>query len=68
MERTIELCEITELRFKNEVDVMYNDGSVERLFYYYPDEITFTEREFIGLTREEAMSLHTSRDKAYLRR
>ncbi len=68
MKKKITLCEITELRFKNEVDVMYDDGSVERLFYYYPDELSFNEREFIGLTRDEAMELSRCRDANYLRR
>lgn len=68
MSKRIKLCEITELGYTNEVDVMYNDGSIEMLFRYYPDEISFNEHEFIGLTRDEAMGLFTCRDMAYLRR
>ena len=37
------------------VIVTYEDGSEETLFEYYPDEISFSASEFIGLTREEAM-------------
>ena len=66
--KRIKLCEITELGYTNEVDVMYNDGSVEMIFRYYPDELTFNEREFIGLTKEEAQELFRLRDMAYLRR
>lgn len=66
--KRIKLCEITELGYTNEVDVMYNDGSVEMIFRYYPDELSFSEHEFIGLTKEEAHELFRLRDMAYLRR
>lgn len=39
----------------------------EKLFEYYPDEISFTPKDFIGLTRQEAISLKTQKDKKYLR-
>lgn len=67
MVKKIARCEITSLRFKNDVHVMYNDGTVEKLFDYYPDELTFTEREFIGLTKVEAIALFRYRDMTYLR-
>lgn len=67
MEKRIILCEITEMGLKNEVDVMYNDGSIETIFMYYPDELSFREREFIGLTKEEALSIYRYRDITYLR-
>lgn len=66
--KRIKLCEITELGYTNEVDVMYNDGSVEMIFRYYPDELTFDEREFIGLTKAEAQELFRLRDMACLRK
>lgn len=66
--RKIQLCEITELGNKSEVDVMYNDGSVEMLFVYYQDELSFEEHEFIGLTKSEALEIFRQRDMAYLRR
>lgn len=66
--KRIKLCEITELGYTNEVDVMYNDGSVEMIFRYYPDELTFDEREFIGLTKKEALELFVLRDKTCLRK
>lgn len=39
----------------------------EFLFDYYPDEISFTESEFIGLTHREAMKLFYKKDMEYLR-
>lgn len=44
------------------------EGSDEEtfLFDYYPDEISFTAEEFVGLTEDEAHTLKFSKDKAYL--
>lgn len=52
-----------------QVYVIY-EGEVEEkfLFEYYPDEISFTPEEFIGLTTEEARSLKGKKDKDYLLR
>lgn len=50
-----------------EVKVTYEDGSEETLFWFYPDELSFTESEFIGLTRQEAKDLRLKKDVAYLR-
>lgn len=36
------------------------------LFQYYPEEITFTEQEFIGLTREQALTLKQEKDQRFL--
>jgi len=49
------------------VYVTYENGSSEKLFSFYPDEISFSPREFIGLTREQALGLRHDRDVAYLR-
>mgnify|MGYP003150339075 CR=1 FL=1 len=38
----------------------------ELLFDYYPDEISFTPDEFIGLTAKEARTVKFEKDKAYL--
>lgn len=43
------------------------DGVEHYLYTYYPDEIRFTESEFIGLTLEECGALYTKKDVAYLR-
>jgi hypothetical protein len=48
------------------VKVTYTDGAEEKLFTFYPDELSFSEREFIGLTRDQAMSLRHRKDVAYL--
>lgn len=49
-----------------QVWVTYEDGKETMLFDYYPDEISFTPNEFIGLTRSEAIHLKFKKDKAYL--
>lgn len=49
------------------VSVTYDDGSEEKLFTFFPDEISFSEEEFIGLTKEQAMRRRRERDIAYLR-
>lgn len=45
----------------------FGDGSVERLFEFYSDELTFTGAELVGLTRDEALDLHRTRDIAWIR-
>ena len=42
------------------------DDNEQLLFEYYPDEISFTSTEFIGLTVEEARSLKGKKDREYL--
>jgi hypothetical protein len=49
------------------VYVTTEDGTEHYLYSYYPDEINFTENEFIGLTLEECSALYTKKDLAYLR-
>jgi hypothetical protein len=49
------------------VTVTFEDGEVKDLFSFYPDEITFDESEFIGLTEDEARALRHEKDVAYLR-
>ena len=44
----------------------FEDGTTKELFEYYPDEISFTEKEFIGLTEDEARHLKFVKDKNYL--
>ena len=48
------------------VTVTYADQSTEMLFEYYPDEISFTPAEFVGLTREAALQLRHRKDVAWL--
>jgi len=49
------------------VTATFEDGSTRRLFDYFPDEITFTEDEFVGLTLDEAFDLKHKKDVAYLK-
>jgi len=44
----------------------FENGSEKELFSYYPDELSFTPDEFVGLTENEARQLKTSKDKEYL--
>ena len=50
-----------------EVIATFEDGSIKTLFAFYPDEVSFRESEFVGLTEEEAHSLFQKKDTAYLR-
>jgi len=49
------------------VTAVFDDGEVKELFSFYPDELSFTEQEFIGLTEREARELRTRKDIAFLR-
>lgn len=48
------------------VMVCGEDGEEHFLFEYYPDEISFTANEFIGLTVAKARHLKYEKDKRYL--
>jgi hypothetical protein len=49
------------------VTVDLDDGRTDvNLFSYFPDEISFTPEEFIGLTLAEAYKLKTTKDVAYM--
>lgn len=49
------------------VHAFFDDGTNEVLFEYYFDEISFSEKELIGLTKEQAFQLWKKKDLAYLR-
>lgn len=49
-----------------QVFVTLENGQEEFLFEYYPDEISFTPNEFIGLTINEAKHLKFIKDKKFL--
>jgi hypothetical protein len=49
-----------------EVRVQFNNGDEKALFEFYPDEISFEESEFIGLTEESALKLKFEKDKRYI--
>ena len=50
-----------------EVVVTFEDGSTKTLFSFYPDELSFSPTEFVGLTEEEAQGLRHRKDVNYLR-
>ena len=65
-------CRITAMP-KNLFDPMPQvmvtvEGSNEehKLFSYYPDEISFSPNDFIGITVRQALNLRHKRDVAYL--
>lgn len=49
-----------------QVHITLEDGTEQFLFEYYPDEISFTPSEFVGLTIAEAKHLKFKKDKKYL--
>lgn len=49
-----------------EVWVTLSDETEKMLFTYYPDEISFLESDFLGLTEAEARLLKFGRDRAFL--
>lgn len=48
------------------VTASFDNGEKIELFSYYPDEISFSPSEFIGLTEEEGRHLKFIKDKRYL--
>ena len=48
------------------VRVRFDNGEEKTLFEFYPDEISLTEQEFIGLTEESAFKLKFKKDKSYI--
>ena len=48
------------------VRVRFDNGDEKLLFEFYPDEISFEESEFIGLTEESSYTLKFEKDKSYI--
>ena len=48
------------------VTAAFDDGTEKMLFEYYPDEISFSPEELVGLTYNEARDRKFRKDKAYL--
>ncbi len=48
------------------VKVQFDDGSEKTLFEFYPDELSFTEDEFIGLTEKQAYKLRMKKDIEFI--
>jgi hypothetical protein len=49
-----------------QVHVTMEDGTEQFLYEYYPDEISFSPSEFVGLTLDEARHLKFIKDRNYL--
>jgi len=49
------------------VTVTFDNGEEKMLFKYFPDEISFSEPELIGLTESEAKELKYKKDQRYLK-
>jgi hypothetical protein len=58
---------MSEPRIVPAVVATLDDGARKELFGFYPDEITFSEGELLGLTEVEALALRQAKDVAYLR-
>lgn len=68
----IKSARITEMpkKFGDPMPDVYatvDSGEEVHLFWYYPDELSFTPEEFVGLTVDEARALKHKKDVAYLR-
>ena len=63
-------CIITTDCMPNIISVIVPDGTEHGtehvIAHFYPDEISFREEEFVGLTVDEAIELFRKRDIAYL--
>jgi hypothetical protein len=49
------------------VNATFDNGERKDLFSFYPDEISFSAGEFLGLSEEQAHNLRHKKDVAYLR-
>lgn len=48
------------------VNVTFSDGTEKSLFEFYPDEISFSESDLIGLTESEVGKLRTKKDIEFI--
>lgn len=48
------------------VKVQFDNGEEKTLFEFYPDELSFSEQEFIGLNENEALNLKFEKDRNYI--
>ena len=66
--KTISACFIVEKRYSNRISLVFSDGSVIKEFAsYYPDEVTYREREFVGLTEAKARDMMDERYMEFIR-
>lgn len=59
-------AEIKKNKWVMDVIATFEDGTVKTIFNYYPDEISFREDEFVGLTEYQACELFHKKDISYL--
>lgn len=45
---------------------IFSDNIPRTLFEFYPDELSFTKKEFIGMTQTQAFRVKQTKDVAYL--
>lgn len=45
----------------------FEGGAEKKLFDYFPDELSFTPKEFVGLTEAQAHDLKSQKDRSYLK-
>lgn len=55
MEKIIKHCRIERGRYENTIFIVYDDQTEEVLATYYPDEKVYVEKDFVGLTRKQAI-------------
>ena len=67
MNNKIIYCEIAKDRFINHIFVRYEDGQNDCIDKYYSDELQFSPKDFIGLTKKEAINFIVATDTNYLR-
>jgi hypothetical protein len=58
---------IVKGRFENTMQVVMEDGTEKNAFTYYPDELSFSPSEVIGMSLYQAVQLKYQKDVAYLR-
>lgn len=66
-EKRIARVEFEEVPFGINVTGFNRTGKKVDLFCYYPDEMSFTEDELVGLFPYEAIDLHYRKSDEYLR-
>ena len=71
MKNVITKCQIKKSIVDPTVNIMEvwidDEPDWQVLFSYYPNELHFSEDEFVGLTVEDAIKLRWERDLEYLR-
>ena len=65
--RIIKACRFIPDGLHIKVMGILEDDSIIMLFRYYPDELSFTEEELVGLSVPEAVALFHRKDEDYLR-